>query len=77
MSGSMNGSSRTIVGYGTIDLLDKDGHARPLKEIKDEVLKFAIVHYQGQMSEVARRLNIGRSTIYRRIEIMDITAFIP
>ncbi|MGA8387490.1 MAG: helix-turn-helix domain-containing protein, partial [Pseudolabrys sp.] len=25
-------------------------------------------HYRGQMSEVARRLKIGRSTLYRKLE---------
>ena len=26
-----------------------------------------IAHYRGQMSEVARRLRIGRSTLYRKL----------
>ena len=32
------------------------------------MIRFAISHYRGQMSEVARRLQIGRSTLYRKLE---------
>jgi DNA-binding NtrC family response regulator len=32
------------------------------------MIKLAIEHYQGQMSEVARRLGIGRSTLYRKLK---------
>ena len=49
-------------------LLDSAGDVRPLDEIEREVIRFAITHYRGQMSEVARRLQIGRSTLYRKLE---------
>ena len=32
------------------------------------MIRFAIAHYREQMSEVARRLGIGRSTLYRKLE---------
>ena len=32
------------------------------------MIKLAIEHYHGQMSEVARRLGIGRSTLYRKLK---------
>ena len=32
------------------------------------MIRFAIAHYRGQMSEVARRLRIGRSTLYRKLD---------
>jgi DNA-binding NtrC family response regulator len=41
---------------------------RPLADLEAEAIRFAIKHYRGQMSEVARRLKIGRSTLYRRLE---------
>src|SRR3974390_263223 len=44
------------------------GAVRPLEEIEREVIRFAIAHHRGQMSEVARRLKIGRSTLYRKLE---------
>lgn len=48
-------------------LTDGAGEVRPLEEIETDVIRFAIGHYRGQMSEVARRLRIGRSTLYRKL----------
>ena len=54
-----------------LPLLTANGHVRPLDEIEAELIRFAIAHYRGQMSEVARRLKIGRSTLYRKLESLD------
>jgi DNA-binding NtrC family response regulator len=43
-----------------LTLVDAAGNVRPLDEIEAEVIRFAIARYRGQMSEVARRLKIGR-----------------
>ena len=53
-------------------LLDAAGNVRPLEEIETEVIRFAIARYRGQMSKVARRLRIGRSTLYRKLEDIGI-----
>jgi len=53
--------------YGVTRLLDERGEMRPIGALEEEVIRFAISHYRGQMSEVARRLGIGRSTLYRKI----------
>jgi DNA-binding NtrC family response regulator len=53
---------------GHLPLLDPQGEVRPLEEIETEAIRFAITHYRGQMSEVARRLRIGRSTLYRKLK---------
>jgi len=58
---------------GALSLLDAHGDVRPLDEIESEVIRFAISHYRGQMSEVARRLHIGRSTLYRKFEHLGLT----
>jgi DNA-binding NtrC family response regulator len=52
-------------------MLDAHGEVRPLADIEAEVIGFALTHYRGQMSEVARRLGIGRSTLYRKLEEMQ------
>jgi len=39
-----------------------------MEQIKTDALRFAIDHYRGQMSQVARRLGIGRSTLYRKLK---------
>jgi DNA-binding NtrC family response regulator len=51
-----------------LSLFDREGEVRSLEEIESEVIRFAINHYRGQMSEVARRLHIGRSTLYRKLD---------
>jgi DNA-binding NtrC family response regulator len=53
---------------GTLAMLTATGDVRPLEEMENEIIRFAISHYRGQMSEVARRLKIGRSTLYRKLE---------
>ena len=55
-------------------LLDRQGEVRALDEIEAEVIRFAITHYRGQMSEVARRLQIGRSTLYRKLDTLGVVA---
>jgi len=55
-----------------LPLLDASGEIRPLEELEAEVIRYAITHYRGQMSEVARRLRIGRSTLYRKLETLGL-----
>jgi len=57
---------------GALRLIDTQGEVRPLDEIEREAIRFAIAHYRGQMSEVARRLKIGRSTLYRKLESLGL-----
>ena len=57
---------------GTLGVLDNEGEVRALQEIEADAIRFAIAHYRGQMSEVARRLRIGRSTLYRKLEFLGL-----
>jgi DNA-binding NtrC family response regulator len=57
---------------GMLGLLDAHGDVRPLDELEGEVIRFAIAHYHGQMSEIARRLQIGRSTLYRKLDHLGV-----
>lgn len=52
--------------------LDATDEVRPMEEIEADAIRFAIAHYRGHMSEVARRLRIGRSTLYRRIRTLGL-----
>jgi DNA-binding NtrC family response regulator len=61
-------------GADALTLVDAAGNVRPLDEVEAEVIRFAIARYRGQMSEVARRLKIGRSTLYRKLEEIGIGA---
>ncbi|WP_120716126.1 sigma-54-dependent transcriptional regulator [Tsuneonella amylolytica] len=53
-------------GVGVM-LYAEDGNLRSLEEIEADVIRLAIGHYRGRMTEVARRLGIGRSTLYRKL----------
>lgn len=55
-----------------ITLFSPDGNLRPLEEIEADVIRLAIGHYRGRMTEVARRLGIGRSTLYRKLSELGI-----
>ena len=50
-----------------VRILDERGHLRTLEDIERDLIQLAIEIYAGHMSEVARRLGIGRSTLYRKV----------
>lgn len=50
-----------------VRVFDAEGHLRQLEQIERDLIELAIDHYSGHMSEVARRLGIGRSTLYRKL----------
>ena len=50
-----------------VAILDDLGHLRTLEAIERDLIQHAIEVYAGHMSEVARRLGIGRSTLYRKV----------
>ncbi len=50
-----------------------DGNMRALEAIEADVIRLAIGHYRGRMTEVARRLGIGRSTLYRKLAELGIS----
>ena len=64
---SKSSSDEAIAGASPVTLFTSDGHLRPLEEIEADIIRLAIGHYRGRMTEVARRLGIGRSTLYRKL----------
>jgi len=54
-------------GEAPVRILDGRGHLRTLEDIERDLIQLAIEIYAGHMSEVARRLGIGRSTLYRKV----------
>jgi DNA-binding NtrC family response regulator len=57
-----------------LPLTGTDGHVRPMETLEAEAIRFAIDHYRGRMTEVARRLQIGRSTLYRKLKDLGLDA---
>jgi DNA-binding NtrC family response regulator len=51
-----------------IPAVDEAGEIRPLEAIEADMIRLALGRYRGHMTEVAKRLNIGRSTLYRKMK---------
>lgn len=56
---------------GVLSCTDESGNVRRLEEVEHEIIRYALERYSGHMSDVARYLGIGRSTLYRKISSMD------
>ncbi|MBA5777313.1 sigma-54-dependent Fis family transcriptional regulator [Stappia sp. F7233] len=67
-SAAASGFSASLPPFGFIRSHDDEGHIRSLATIEEEMIRAAIDHYSGRMTEVARRLAIGRSTLYRKLK---------
>lgn len=50
-----------------IPVLTEEGEIRSLTEIEADLIRLALGHYRGHITEAARRLGIGRSTLYRKM----------
>ncbi|MGK0266920.1 MAG: DNA-binding NtrC family response regulator [Maricaulis sp.] len=55
-----------------VEIMDAGGNLRSLEDIERDLIEFAIETYAGRMSEVARRLGVGRSTLYRKVREYDL-----
>ncbi len=82
MPGQLNGEAGPaipVVSFddapGQITAFDDGGEIRALEAIEADLIKFALDHYKGHMSEVARRLGIGRSTLYRKVRELGLEEF--
>ncbi|QPC42170.1 sigma-54-dependent Fis family transcriptional regulator [Kaustia mangrovi] len=75
-SGAPAGDS-PLVGNGQplgIPAVTEGGHIRTLEEVEADMIRLALERYHGHMSEVARKLGIGRSTLYRKVRDLGLEA---
>lgn len=49
-------------------VVEETGDMKTMEAVEAEVIRFALQFYRGRMSEVSRRLGIGRSTLYRKLK---------
>jgi DNA-binding NtrC family response regulator len=49
-------------------LIDEKGDVRTLADIEEHAIRFALDHYRSHMTEMAKKLGIGRSTLYRKLK---------
>ena len=54
-----------------IDIFDDEGVCKTMEAVEEEVIKRLVDIYNGNLSEVAKKLDIGRSTIYRKLKILN------
>jgi DNA-binding NtrC family response regulator len=48
--------------------LTEGSDMRRMVDLERDIIKFALQHYRGHMSEISRKLGIGRSTLYRKLK---------
>ncbi len=53
-------------------IYDDNADVYPIDYIEKMMIKYAYIRYEGKMTEIAKRLKIGRSTLYRKVEEMGL-----
>src|SRR5579871_371723 len=56
-----------------IAAFDQQGDVRPLAEVEAAMIRLALERYRGRMTLVARKLGIGRSTLYRKLKELGLS----
>jgi len=64
-------SGRDAVG---IPALSEAGDIRSLEDVEADMIRLAFGRYRGRMTEIAKRLGIGRSTLYRKMREIGLEA---
>lgn len=62
MNKAKRGESESV-----LSCVDDTGNVRRLEDVEMEIIRYALSRYNGHMSDVARHLGIGRSTLYRKL----------
>lgn len=50
-----------------VRVMTESGHIRPLEAIEADMIRLALGRYRGHMTDIAKHLGIGRSTLYRKM----------
>jgi DNA-binding NtrC family response regulator len=57
-----------------IPALSANGDIRSLEDVEADMIRLAFGRYRGRMTEIAKRLGIGRSTLYRKMREIGLEA---
>jgi DNA-binding NtrC family response regulator len=68
------GPAAAATSTTVIPAIDQNGELRTLQQVENDMIRLSLQRCRGQMSEVARRLDIGRSTLYRKIRDLGLDA---
>src|SRR4029078_8089589 len=66
-----SGNGRDAIG---IPALGEGGDIRSLEAVEADMIRLAFGRYRGRMTEIANRLGIGRSTLYRKMREIGLEA---
>ena len=61
------GAASGAKGALGIPAITDAGETRSLEAMEADMIRLALGRYRGHMTEVAKRLGIGRSTLYRKM----------
>lgn len=56
---------------GIVEIFDDNGKCKNLSDIEEEISQKLMKKFNGNISEVAKQLNIARSTLYRKLKLDD------
>ncbi len=62
---------KSDVNCELVDIFDDEGKCKTMDIIEEEVIRRIVDIHNGNMSEVAKQLEIGRSTIYRKLKLLN------
>ncbi|PCI47944.1 MAG: sigma-54-dependent Fis family transcriptional regulator [Alphaproteobacteria bacterium] len=62
-----SGQNKSTMDKNILPSLDENGDVLTIAHMERNMIGFALNKYDGRMSEIARRLGIGRSTLYRKV----------
>ncbi|HEU4476374.1 MAG TPA: sigma-54 dependent transcriptional regulator [Methyloceanibacter sp.] len=65
------GNGKDAIG---IPALSDSGDIRSLEAVEADMIRLAFGRYRGRMTEIAKRLGIGRSTLYRKMREIGLEA---
>ncbi|MEE9589859.1 MAG: sigma-54 dependent transcriptional regulator [Hyphomicrobiaceae bacterium] len=69
--GIAHASGRDSIG---IPAMTDNGEIRSLESVEADMIRLAMGRYRGHMTEIAKRLGIGRSTLYRKMREFGLEA---
>lgn len=62
-----NPVQQETVSITALRMQDDQGHIKRMEALEKEIIQQALDFYGGSISEAARRLGVGRSTLYRKL----------
>ncbi len=55
----------------SVEIFDNQGQCKTLADLEEEITRKVMAKFNGNISEVAKQLNIARSTLYRKLKIEE------